>query len=106
MSKAVRTPTEVARCGCPYDPEYDEGSLGWHLRENHPPLVHELRERVIQEARRLVAKIKADEARGTPVHPAGHSDCRWTLDGGGYPAEYAALARALDELDRSEPWPA
>jgi hypothetical protein len=25
----------VAPCGCPYDPEYDEDSLGWHLRENH-----------------------------------------------------------------------
>lgn len=32
----TRNPTEVASCGCPYDPEYDEGSLGWHLRENHP----------------------------------------------------------------------
>lgn len=32
-----RNPTEVASCGCPYDPEYDEGHLGWHLVENHIP---------------------------------------------------------------------
>jgi hypothetical protein len=32
----TRNPTEIAMCGCPYDPEYDEGSLGWHLPENHP----------------------------------------------------------------------
>ena len=32
----VRNPTMVAECGCPYDPEYDEGHLGWHLIANHP----------------------------------------------------------------------
>jgi len=60
------------------------------------------RDRVIQEARRLVYKIKAEEIRGTPVHPAGHPDCPWTLADGGYPAEYAALAHALDALDEAE----
>ena len=35
MSMTERNPTKVAACGCPYDPEYDEGSLGWHLTENH-----------------------------------------------------------------------
>ncbi len=35
MSGITRTPTEIAPCGCPYDPEYDEGHLGWHLVENH-----------------------------------------------------------------------
>ena len=39
MSMTERNPTEVARCGCPYDPEYDEGSLGWHLHENHPEML-------------------------------------------------------------------
>lgn len=56
--------------------------------------------RVVEHARRLIAKIKAEATRGTPVHPAGHPDCPWTLTGGGYPAEYAALANALAELDR------
>lgn len=36
MTVTERNPTEIAPCGCPYDPEYDEGSLGWHLMENHP----------------------------------------------------------------------
>lgn len=36
MSAAIRQPAMVAECGCPYDPEYDEGSLGWHLTANHP----------------------------------------------------------------------
>jgi len=36
MSVTVRNPTETAACGCPYDPEYDAGYLGWHLQENHP----------------------------------------------------------------------
>jgi hypothetical protein len=31
----TRKPTMVAKCGCPYDPVYDEDSLGWHLPENH-----------------------------------------------------------------------
>ena len=35
MASDARNPTMVADCGCPYDPEYDEGSLGWHLIENH-----------------------------------------------------------------------
>ncbi len=35
MTMTERNPTEVAACGCPYDPEYDAGSLGWHLAENH-----------------------------------------------------------------------
>ena len=26
----TRNPTMVAECGCPYDPVYDEGHLGWH----------------------------------------------------------------------------
>ena len=30
-----RNPTEVAACGCPYDPVHDDGQLGWHLSENH-----------------------------------------------------------------------
>ena len=33
MSTTTRSPTEVAECGCPHDPEYDEGSMGWHLVE-------------------------------------------------------------------------
>jgi hypothetical protein len=33
----------VAECGCPYDPVYDEGSLGWHLVENHPEMQLRLR---------------------------------------------------------------
>ena len=37
MTMTTRKPTMVAKCGCPYDPEYDEGSLGWHLNENHIP---------------------------------------------------------------------
>jgi hypothetical protein len=37
MSLTERNPTEVASCGCPYDPEYDADSLGWHLVENHLP---------------------------------------------------------------------
>jgi hypothetical protein len=37
MSVTERNPTLVAGCGCPYDPGYDEGSLGWHLSENHIP---------------------------------------------------------------------
>jgi hypothetical protein len=41
MSLTVRNPTEIAPCGCPYDPEYDEGSLGWHRLENHVPMVIE-----------------------------------------------------------------
>ncbi len=36
MTMTTRMPTTIAECGCPYDPEYDEGSLGWHLPENHP----------------------------------------------------------------------
>lgn len=35
MMAPTRKPTMVAACGCPYDPEYDEGHLGWHLPENH-----------------------------------------------------------------------
>lgn len=31
----TRNPTMIAECGCPYDPVFDEDSLGWHLRENH-----------------------------------------------------------------------
>jgi len=37
----TRIPTTVARCGCPYDPDYDEGHLSWHLTENHIPVVIE-----------------------------------------------------------------
>jgi hypothetical protein len=55
--------------------------------------------RVIREARRLMAKIEAEALRGTPVH--SHPDHPWIL-ADGYPAEYAALADALDELDRLE----
>jgi hypothetical protein len=55
-------------------------------------------QRVIDAARRLVAKVQAEEARGTPVHPAGHPNCPWRLSDGGYPAEYAALARALERV--------
>jgi hypothetical protein len=36
MTTTTRTPTMVAKCGCPHDPVYDEGHLDWHLRENHP----------------------------------------------------------------------
>jgi|tagenome__1003787_1003787.scaffolds.fasta_scaffold18450196_1 hypothetical protein len=60
------------------------------------------RDRVIQEARRLVAKLRAEELRGTPVHPAGHVDALWRLDDG-YPAEYVALADALGRLAEGEP---
>jgi hypothetical protein len=38
MTTTVRNPTMVAECGCPYDPEYDADSLGWHLAKNHPDL--------------------------------------------------------------------
>lgn len=55
------------------------------------------RDHVIREAQRLVAKIKAEELRGTPVH--AQAEHPWTLDDGGYPAEYAALVHALDALD-------
>lgn len=55
-------------------------------------------ELVIREARRLVAKIEAEESRGTPIHPAGHPEHPWRLSDGGYPAEYAALVHALEEL--------
>ena len=58
----------------------------------------ETERRVIEQAQRLVVKIQAEERRGTPVHPAGHPDCEWTL-ANGYPAEYVALVEALDELD-------
>jgi hypothetical protein len=37
MTMTTQIPTTIAECGCPYDPEYDEGSLGWHLPENHVP---------------------------------------------------------------------
>jgi hypothetical protein len=37
MGDPVRNPTMIAKCGCPYDPEYDEGHLGWHLTKNHIP---------------------------------------------------------------------
>jgi hypothetical protein len=60
------------------------------------------RDRMIEAARRLVAKIEAEELRGTPVHPAGHPDCPWTIADGGYPAEYAALVDALDALQPDE----
>ena len=43
MTMTTRNPTMVAECGCPYDPDYDEGSLGWHLIENHPPMFTPLR---------------------------------------------------------------
>jgi hypothetical protein len=33
----TRNPTEIAECGCPFDPVYDKDSLGWHLTENHLP---------------------------------------------------------------------
>jgi hypothetical protein len=36
MTSPFRNPTMVAECGCPYDPDYDEGQVGWHLVENHP----------------------------------------------------------------------
>jgi hypothetical protein len=46
MNTTERNPTMVAKCGCPYDPEYDEGHLGWHLAENHPEMEgHMLRTR-------------------------------------------------------------
>lgn len=51
---------------------------------------------VIRRARGLVAKIRAEEQRGTPVHPAGRPDCPWTMEDGGYPSEYVALVHALD----------
>lgn len=56
-------------------------------------------QRVVEAARRLLAKLLTEEDRGTPVHPAGSPECPWTLAGAGYPAEYAALADALDALD-------
>jgi hypothetical protein len=46
-----------------------------------------------------MAKLRAEEVGGTPVHPTGHPRSRWTLDGG-YPAQYVALAYALDDLER------
>jgi len=54
MSTIERNPTEVAKCGCPYDPEYDEGSLGWHLPENHVPLELSSLRRQLQE---MVSRI-------------------------------------------------
>jgi hypothetical protein len=56
-------------------------------------------DRVIESARKLVAKIEAEEHRGTPLHPAGHPDLPWTLAAGGYPSEYTSLVDALEELD-------
>jgi hypothetical protein len=57
---------------------------------------------VIDQARQLVAKIRAEEARGTPLHPAGHPDCPWTVADGGYPAEYVELVETLEQLDAEE----
>ena len=34
--RSARRTTAVAKCGCPFDPDYDEGYLGWHLKANHP----------------------------------------------------------------------
>jgi hypothetical protein len=45
MTMTTRIPTTTAECGCPYDPEYDEGSLGWHLSENHSAIFPLVRRR-------------------------------------------------------------
>jgi len=64
--------------------------------------ISDTEQRVIDQARLVVAKIRAEELRGTPLQPAGESRCAWRLDDpdiGGYPAEYVALANAITELD-------
>lgn len=62
-----RNPTEIASCGCPYDPEYDAGSFGgWHLPENHLGLLfegvrgslHHIAE-VLEELERVVTSLDA-----------------------------------------------
>ena len=64
MTMTKRNPTEVAACGCPYDPEYDFGSLGWHLTENHiPEEIDLLRSDLARTSERLDAINRALRAR-------------------------------------------
>jgi hypothetical protein len=89
--RSLSSPRQRALGGAP-EPAYEQE------RSSHGDCRREQEQRVIYEARRLVAKIKAEEERGSPLHPAGHPDAAWRLSEGGYPAEYAALAHAIDEL--------
>ena len=62
-----RKPTMIADCGCPYDPEYDEGSLGWHQSENHiPETIRSLKGTVARLAEEL-ARLESDL-----MHPNRH----------------------------------
>ena len=65
MSTTTRRPTEIAPCGCRYDPEYDEGHVGWHLATN-PVHIRESIDSIIEDLGRLrdaVALLEAEHER-------------------------------------------
>ena len=52
---------------------------------------------------RLLFKIDAEAARGTPLHPAGHPDHTWdAARNPGYPAELASARSIAKGLSREE----
>jgi hypothetical protein len=64
MTMTTRNPTLVAECGCPYDPKYDEGHLGWHLTENHiAEAIRSLKNDVSTLAQNLAALVAGDVHR-------------------------------------------
>jgi hypothetical protein len=69
MTMTERKPTMIAACGCPYDPEYDEGSLGWHLLENHPEVPNDeyLRGLTWEIANEVEFLMDEDRARLKPL---------------------------------------
>lgn len=45
----------------------------------------------------LIHRIKAEEQKGTPLHPSGHPDCLWNKD---YPAQYMAALQYVEKINR------
>jgi hypothetical protein len=77
----------VAKCGCPYDPDYDEGYLGWHLPENHPEAFYV----------DIKPEVSAASVLSSLLDKYGEDTVRGMLDTVAA-TRTRALAKALDEM--------
>ena len=71
MAMTERHPTMTAECGCPYDPETDWNSLGWHLPENHVPLTLSLLRRDVERMLGEIDRLEETLREHTDLYERG-----------------------------------